>query len=175
MKIGIFIGRCQPFTNGHQSVINEIIKDNLEPLVLLGSSNIPLSDKNPLYAYERESLIRLVYPNIQIRFISDYDNWEEWYLHIKDTIDKFNAEEVTIYSHCKDIDKIDFRVGDKIYQNEHYIKMFEEDYNIKYLSEEVDKIGKTIHASDVRQNEDNAKRNLDARVYIRLKEMGWWK
>ena len=173
MKIGIFIGRCQPFTVGHQSVINEIIKDGLEPFILLGSCDVH-NEKNPLHCYERKELIKLVYPNIQIRFLDDYDNWEVWYNQVKETIDNFGAEEVTIYSHCKDIDKMDFRVGDKVYRNEHYIKMFEEDYNIKYLPEEVDKIGKTIHASDARKDEENAKRNLDARVYISLKNKGWW-
>lgn len=63
MQYGIIIGRFQPLHLGHQTIINEIINDGLQPIVLIGSSN-KKDVKNPLSYVQRARLIQMVYPAI---------------------------------------------------------------------------------------------------------------
>ena len=73
-------------------------------------------------------------------------------------------------------DNKDFEYRGVTYQNESYTKMFEENgVQIKVINEVTCKLGHTIHASDVRDSEEIAKRNLDARIFRTLKDkFGWW-
>lgn len=53
----VFIGRFQPFHNGHKRVIEEAFRRAEKVIVLLGSSGIPRSPRNPFTAEERSALI----------------------------------------------------------------------------------------------------------------------
>lgn len=64
MQYGIIIGRFQPLHFGHQTIINEIINDGLQPIVLIGSSNKKDKVKNPLSYVQRVKMIHTVYPAI---------------------------------------------------------------------------------------------------------------
>ena len=74
------------------------------------------------------------------------------------------------------IDNKDFEYKGKKYLNESYTKVFEENsIKIKMMDEVVCSLGETIHASNVRENESIAIRNLDARIYMELKNThNWW-
>jgi len=179
-EYGVFVGRCMPFTNGHNAIIQNIIRDGKIPIMILGGKG-KSDERHPLSFEDRVRIIKKVYTMDGIVFIGleDKDNWTAWYDSVKQAfIDKgINKEQITLYAHNKEIDRKDFEYEGKHYKNEFYTKMFEENgVKIKVMEEVTCKLGHTIHASDVRKDEEVAKRNLDARVYRMLKyKYNWWK
>lgn len=53
----VFIGRFQPFHNGHKAVIDQALEQADRVLVLVGSANRRHSVRNPFTFYEREMMI----------------------------------------------------------------------------------------------------------------------
>ena len=53
----VFIGRFQPFHNGHLEVIRTALSKAKKVLVLVGSSNQPRTPKNPFTFEERRNMI----------------------------------------------------------------------------------------------------------------------
>jgi nicotinamide mononucleotide adenylyltransferase len=176
---GLFLGRCQPFTLGHDVTIQHIRRDGHIPIIMLGSTN-KHDAKNPLSFVERCSLIETVYPDgVIIVGIEDKVDWTEWYESILRKLDALgvNRESVTLYAHTKENDRTTFECRGKTHRNAFYTEMFREDgIRIKVIDETVDSRGETIHASAVRACEQTARRHLDARVFTRLKNVfGWWR
>jgi bifunctional NMN adenylyltransferase/nudix hydrolase len=54
----VFIGRFQPFHNGHLAVVQASLKHAEQLIVLCGSAHQPRSTRNPWTVMERESMIR---------------------------------------------------------------------------------------------------------------------
>lgn len=54
----VFIGRFQPFHNGHLKVVKEALKKSHKLIILLGSSHQPRNLRNPWTYEEREAMIR---------------------------------------------------------------------------------------------------------------------
>jgi len=178
ISYGVFLGRCQPFTNGHNETIQEMIRDGVTPVIILGSIN-KTDDKNPLSFDERKKLIKKVYPvGVKILGLEDKTSWEDWMDSALELFRKneMNPVNMTLYSHVKDVDRTNFEYKGVQYSSESYTKMFElNNINIKNIDEKTCFLGNVIHASDVRKDESIAKRNLDARVFVELKKMNWWK
>jgi len=63
---GLFIGRFQPFHNGHLEAINYILKKTDELIIVIGSSQLSHEKANPFTAGERVSMIRLALNDIGI-------------------------------------------------------------------------------------------------------------
>ena len=179
-EYGVFVGRCMPFTNGHNAIIQDIIRDGKIPIMILGGKG-KNDERHPLSYEDRVRIIKKVYAMDRIVFIGleDKNNWTDWYNSVKQGfIDKgIQKEQITLYSHNKEVDRTDFEYRGKHYKSEHYTIMFRENgVKIKELSEVLCSEGRVIHASDVRKEEEVAKRNLDARIYRILKEKyEWWK
>lgn len=57
MKRAFYIGRFQPYHNGHQSVINLIAKEADEIIIGIGSAQLSHDDENPFTAGERVLMI----------------------------------------------------------------------------------------------------------------------
>lgn len=57
MKIGIVIGRFQPFHAGHAAILKRAMNENDQTIVVLGSANRSRSVKNPFTAAERRTMI----------------------------------------------------------------------------------------------------------------------
>lgn len=57
----VFIGRFQPFHNGHKAVIDEALKRCDEVIILIGSANLPRSLRNPFSIAERTAMIKGAY------------------------------------------------------------------------------------------------------------------
>ena len=55
----VFIGRFQPFHNGHNKVIEQALRDAKHVLVLIGSANIPRNIRNPFTFQERKETVEL--------------------------------------------------------------------------------------------------------------------
>ena len=56
----LFIGRFQPFHNGHLSALQEILQSYGEAVMVIGSAQENLTEKNPLDTGERVSMIYAV-------------------------------------------------------------------------------------------------------------------
>lgn len=54
----VFIGRFQPFHQGHRFVVDRALKQGQKVIVLCGSAQQPRSLRNPWYVQEREEMIR---------------------------------------------------------------------------------------------------------------------
>lgn len=63
----VFIGRFQPFHDGHKRVLNRALELSDKVLVLIGSSNLARSLRNPFTYSERRSMIKSVYPTDRVR------------------------------------------------------------------------------------------------------------
>jgi len=175
-NIGIFLGRFQPFHNGHNEIIQEIIKDKRIPVILIGGVN-KKDDRHPLSFKDRKKLIKLIYPDIEIISLNDNENWTIWFKNVLKILEKYKNDDIVIYVHKKDIDKCDFECFGKKYKNAHYSDIFKDNgFKIKNIQEQKCSItGNIIHATDIRNNENIAKNNLDARIYRMLKDnYKWW-
>lgn len=57
----VFIGRFQPFHNGHKNIIDVALEKADNVIVLIGSSNVARSYRNPFSFDERKEMIELAY------------------------------------------------------------------------------------------------------------------
>jgi bifunctional NMN adenylyltransferase/nudix hydrolase len=70
----VFIGRFQPFHNGHKAIIDAALEKAKEVIVVVGSSFAARSIRNPFTFEERRSMIKAVFPqdNVKVVPVSDY-------------------------------------------------------------------------------------------------------
>lgn len=66
MVKGLFVGRFQPFHNGHLEAINYIFEHVDELIIVIGSSQYSHQINNPFTTGERVSMIRLALNEMQI-------------------------------------------------------------------------------------------------------------
>jgi len=93
---GLFIGRFQPFHLGHLDAIKQVISqvDNL--WIGIGSSDKSHEMKNPFTADERKEMIissldNSILKKIQIFFIPDMKDHEQWTFQIDSIVPKYNV------------------------------------------------------------------------------------
>jgi len=91
MKTGLFIGRFQPFHNGHLDAINQILKECDKIIIGIGSSQENNTEENPFSAEERKKMIEKVLPDIEIVFIPDINDDEGWAEHVEKLCSKFDV------------------------------------------------------------------------------------
>jgi bifunctional NMN adenylyltransferase/nudix hydrolase len=65
----VFIGRFEPFHNGHYSVVERALKLASQVIVLIGSSRKPRTIRNPWNSSEREVMIRAAFGNESSRLL----------------------------------------------------------------------------------------------------------
>jgi bifunctional NMN adenylyltransferase/nudix hydrolase len=70
----VFIGRFQPFHNGHRAVVEAAIKQAKEVIIVVGSSFASRNIRNPFTFEERRQMIKSVFPdnNVKVVPVSDY-------------------------------------------------------------------------------------------------------
>jgi bifunctional NMN adenylyltransferase/nudix hydrolase len=116
-KLAVFIGRFQPFHNGHLHVIQEGFKIADRVLVLIGSASTPRSYRNPFTYKEREDMIIDSIGSDKLLHIHPLPdatyNDTLWIKQIQDIVAKFTlfAEDVVLIGHSKD-------------NTSYYLKMF---------------------------------------------------
>ncbi len=103
----VFIGRFQPFHNGHRAVIETALKQAKEVVVVVGSSFAARNIRNPFTFEERKAMIEAVFPDDRIKIVpvSDYpydDN--KWVNAIQKIVDHTVplAKDVGLIGHSKD-------------------------------------------------------------------------
>ena len=92
----LFIGRFQPFHNGHLKTIKKISKDYDEIIIGIGSSQYHDTSDNPFNSDERtqmieKSLEQVGIKNCKIILIPDIHNPPKWVDHILSIISDFDV------------------------------------------------------------------------------------
>jgi cytidyltransferase-like protein len=105
-KFGVFVGRFCPVHLGHEVVIEQMIKGcgPKNCLLIIGSSNNPMSLRN-LFSYEeRRAFLKTVFPDLQIIGLPDYSNNKEWLLALDDilALKGINPQEVIFFGGCEE-------------------------------------------------------------------------
>ena len=94
--IALFIGRFQPFHNGHLEIIKNI-KDKYEKIIIgIGSSQNGNNIINPFTVEERKLMIQKTLKlykinNYNIVKIPDINNYPKWVSHVKNIVPDFDA------------------------------------------------------------------------------------
>lgn len=139
----VFIGRFQPFHNGHKAVIDQALKQAREVVICIGSAFQPRSIKNPFTFEERRAMIQAEFSSyngynpsrLKIMGIMDrpYDD-SAWVSSVQSTVDSVReGETVGLIGHSKD-------------SSSFYLKIFPKwNHHI-----EVDNVD-DINATDIRQ------------------------
>lgn len=96
MKTGLFIGRFQPFHNGHLSDIKNAFKEVDKLIIGIGSSQYKRTTDNPFSYQERLKMVEAVLSanrisNVAIYAIPDYHDDEKWVKHIEEKLPKFDV------------------------------------------------------------------------------------
>ena len=90
----IFIGRFQPFHNGHQKIIDYALKNANNVIVLVGSANSPRTIRNPFTFDERVSFIKSAFnknENAQLNILPLNDivyNDNKWVQQVQNIVAK---------------------------------------------------------------------------------------
>ena len=92
----LFVGRFQPFHNGHLRVLKTVYKDFDEIIIGIGSSQYSNTLENPFTAEERKEMIektldRECIKNYKIYFIPDIHNYPKWVSHVESIVPKFDV------------------------------------------------------------------------------------
>jgi cytidyltransferase-like protein len=105
-KLAVFVGRFNPIHNGHTVVIREMInKHSIENcLLIIGSSNAPLSLRHFFSYDERKKFIQKMFPNIKLVGLPDYHNDKEWLAALDDILHASgtNPSDVTFFGGCRE-------------------------------------------------------------------------
>jgi len=89
MKSALYIGRFQPFHNGHLSIIKQILKENDRVIIVIGSAEKNFIQNNPLTAGERYTLINKALQEAKVKAekyciipVRNVNNYALWVNHI---------------------------------------------------------------------------------------------
>ncbi|QIV65770.1 nicotinamide-nucleotide adenylyltransferase [Mesorhizobium phage Cp1R7A-A1] len=144
MRIGVFIGRLQPFHRGHEHVVRESLKQVDKLAILIGSAGAARSSRNPWTFNERREMINRCFPwevsNGKIVFqpIHDHPSDERWITDVR------NA--VAMETNDPDKDEI-LLVGFSKDQSSFYLKLFPD-----WGSVDVSAQWRVLNATDVRNS-----------------------
>jgi nicotinamide-nucleotide adenylyltransferase len=88
MTQALFIGRFQPFHNGHLDVVKQILSENDKALIVIGSAELNHTFANPLTIEERTEIISKTleaegiskekYELFPISDLNDCENWASY-------------------------------------------------------------------------------------------------
>ena len=80
----LFIGRFQPFHNGHVQVIKTMFQNHriTKIMIGIGSSDLERTSDNPFSYEERKKMIEDVFPDIYIFPIPDINDPPNWVAHV---------------------------------------------------------------------------------------------
>lgn len=92
---GILIGRFQPFHNGHDRIVDEIIAEVDEIIIGIGSADASHEQRNPFTAGERIMMIRKTIEDRDVTTytvpIEDLNRHSVWVSHVKSMSPRFDV------------------------------------------------------------------------------------
>ncbi len=137
MTTALFIGRFQPFHNGHKRVIEDIAKEVDNLIIGIGSSQDNLTFDNPFTAKERTEMIDKSLSkgiNYSISYIPDTHDYSIWVKHVTSIVPEFDV----VYANKDNIVK----------------KLFEEkDYKVKDIAVSKKRLSATQIRNAILNNE----------------------
>ena len=109
-KVGVYIGRFQPFHNAHLDVVREALGQVDQLVIVIGSAGSYRTRKNPFTMYERSKMIvgaltELERERIQVIAVDDYGSNPEWVAKITSDVEQTcsePSENITLFGHTKD-------------------------------------------------------------------------
>lgn len=96
MKIGLFVGRFQPFHRGHLAAVKQILKEcDLVKIVLCSPKGRTYSARDPFTVYQRKRMIRLALKgagitSYKVYHVRDVNHAKRWVLALKKTAGAFD-------------------------------------------------------------------------------------
>lgn len=100
---GVYIGRFAPLHNGHEAVIQHMMKRYSNVIVLIGSANRRRNLKNPFETADIESWIKSIDSNIKVATINDYTYDEtKWITQVETIVGALSQGTVTLVGHTRD-------------------------------------------------------------------------
>jgi nicotinamide-nucleotide adenylyltransferase len=69
-RLGMYLGRFQPFHNGHKAIVDKMLEECEQVLIVVGSSQEKGTIKNPFPAWERMMMIDACYPETPVACIA---------------------------------------------------------------------------------------------------------
>lgn len=94
----VFCGRFSPLHRGHEAVIERMLHQfgPDHSVIVIGSSNAPISERDFFSAEERRFVISTVFPEVRVVFAPDYKSDIQWLEELDQAvrtvnIDPFNA------------------------------------------------------------------------------------
>lgn len=131
----VFIGRFQPFHIGHKNVIDAALEKADNVIILIGSSNVARSYRNPFLFSERAEMINLAYPEkirdrLIIRPSEDVYNNQLWIKKTQETVQEVvlnhaNREHPNVWIQGLNDIKIGL-IGHSKDSSSYYLKLFPE-------------------------------------------------
>jgi bifunctional NMN adenylyltransferase/nudix hydrolase len=108
--LAVFIGRFQPFHNGHKHIIDTGLRHAKKVLVLAGSAGSPRSHRNPFLYDERSKMILDSYPigsdgfgRVVTRPLEDVGyNDPKWATKVQEAVSAEGGGNVAVIGHKKD-------------------------------------------------------------------------
>ncbi len=96
MKRALFIGRFQPFHNGHLSAVTAMDSDIDEVIIGVGSDQYSDTEDNPFSFMEREKMIKKVLDKelkkpYQIISVPDIHDEKNWVKHVVNIVPDFEV------------------------------------------------------------------------------------
>jgi len=96
VRTALFIGRFQPFHNGHLQVLETMCKTFDKVIIGIGSSNVSGTEKNPYDLKTRKKMIRnslkqFQFKNFKIIEIPDINDPPNWVNHVLSIVSDFNV------------------------------------------------------------------------------------
>lgn len=137
MNIGIYIGRFQPFHNGHYQTISIALQRYDKVIIVVGSANRRPTSKNPWSFAQRKAMILACFddPRLNIISMDDFFDNRQWVSQIKTTIEN-------TYGHCNNYELIGHHKDSSSY----YLDLFKpwQVFDVDFLN--------GISASDIREH-----------------------
>ncbi len=93
---GLFIGRFQPFHNGHLHIIKQILEEVDGLIIGIGSAQHGFTEENPFTAEERKDMISRTLSkeglkDFEIIPIPDVNDDDKWVCHVSSLVPEFDV------------------------------------------------------------------------------------
>ncbi|MFO8016716.1 MAG: nicotinamide-nucleotide adenylyltransferase [Candidatus Woesearchaeota archaeon] len=90
---GLYIGRFQPFHNGHLEVVKKATEE-VDKLIIVVARPLRRTEQDPFSAEERKDMIEKTlsgYDNVIVRIVNDIPSDDEYVQHVRENVPPFNV------------------------------------------------------------------------------------
>ncbi len=95
-SLWVYIWRFQPFHNGHEKIVSQMLKDNIQNMIIIGSTENQ-DERNIFSAAWRRESIKKAFPDIDIELLRDTPDDTKWILSLKKLLEKSNSKTYKFY------------------------------------------------------------------------------